>query len=111
LRPKSLLIGLARQLGQDLGCRHLTLVGNANRVVGSALRQGKVKADYDAAWEELGATRRADGDFDLDCRELAAPQLELVESKRRSEVRKRHALCMEVHGAVSLRVAGGGARA
>jgi uncharacterized protein VirK/YbjX len=106
LRPKNLLTGLARQLGHDLGCGHLTLVGNANRVVASALRQGKVLADYDETWHELGAQRRADGDFDLGCRPLAEPDLEQVESKRRSELRKRHLLCKQVHEAVSARVAG-----
>ncbi len=106
IRPKNLLIGLARQLAHDAACSHLNLVGNANRVVGSALRQGKVLADYDQVWEELGARRRPDGDFELACRPLEAPQLELVESKRRSEVRKRHALCIEVHEAVSARMGG-----
>jgi len=104
LRPKNLLLGLVRQIGHDAGCSHLQLVGNANRVVKGALRQGKVMADYDQAWTELGAVQRADGDFELDCRVLSAPQMEEVESKRRSEVRKRYALCSAVHAAVSERI-------
>lgn len=106
LRPKNLLIGLVRQIGQDLGCTHLHLVGNGNRVVHSAIRQGKVTADYDQAWEELGALRRPDGDFELACRALAPPALDEVESKRRSELRKRHALCGAVHAAVGERLCG-----
>ena len=66
--------------------------------------QGKVLADYDQVWEELGAVRRPDGDFELDCRDLAPPALEDVESKRRSELRKRHALCGIVHSAVGARL-------
>lgn len=101
LRPKNLLIGLVRQIGHDLGCSHVHLVGNANRVVHSAIAQGKVLADYDQAWTELGAIRRLDGDYQLQCRSLAEPEFGMVESKRRSELRKRHALCGEVHAAVS----------
>lgn len=103
LRPKNLLIGLVRQIAHDHGCTHVHLVGNTNRVVHGAVRQGKVLADYDQAWEELGAVRRPDGDFELDCRDLAPPALEDVESKRRSELRKRHALCGIVHCAVGER--------
>ncbi|RJG14879.1 DUF535 family protein [Massilia cavernae] len=104
LRPKNLLIGLVRQIGHDLGCTHAHLVGNTNRVVHGALRQGKVLADYDQAWAELGAVRRPDGDFELECRDLPPPALEEVESKRRSELRKRHALCSTVHSAVGERL-------
>ena len=106
LRPKNLLIGLVRQIGHDMDCVHVHLVGNANRVVHGALRQGKVTADYDQAWVELGALRRDDGDFELACRPLGAPQLEEAESKRRSELRKRHAQCEIVFAAVSERLAG-----
>lgn len=108
LRPKNLLIGLVRRIGLDMGCAHVHLVGNANRVVQSALRQGKVLADYDQSWRELNAVHRADGDFELDCRALGEPLLEQVESKRRSEVRKRYALCEQVHAAVSARLNVGG---
>ena len=108
LRPKNLLIGLVRQIGYDMGCAHVHLVGNANRVVRSALRQGKVLADYDQTWTELGALRREDGDFQIDCRALPEPDLSEVESKRRSELRKRHALCGAVHAAVTGRLKASG---
>ena len=61
-------------------------------------------ADYDRTWTELGALRQEDGDFQIDCRALPAPDLSEVESKRRSELRKRHLLCVEVHAAVSSRL-------
>ena len=67
LRPKSLMVKLVEQWGRDHGCRSMLLVGNGNRPVHSAIRQGKVHADYDALWRELGAQRRSDGNFVLPC--------------------------------------------
>ncbi len=92
IRPKQLLVTLVRQLAYALGCGHVQLVGNANRVVLSALRQGKVCADYDQLWHEMGALERPDGDFQLRCEALAPPDLEAIVSKKRSEARKRHAV-------------------
>lgn len=91
LRPKSLMLRLVRQLGYDYDCEQLILVGNENRTVHSATRQGKVHADYDAFWLESGARRRADGDFELDCEDLPAPALEAIASNKRAEARRRHA--------------------
>ena len=90
MRPKQLLVTLVRHLGFQLGCTQLRLVGNANRAVRGAMRQGRVRADYDQLWTELGALRQADGDYALPCEALGAPDLERVQSKKRSEVRKRH---------------------
>ncbi len=104
MRPKNLLVGLVRQIGHDLACSHVHMVGNRNRVVHSALRQGKVSADYDQSWCELGALPRPDGDFQLDCRALPEPAFDTVEQKRRSEARKRHALCVQVYANVSERL-------
>jgi uncharacterized protein len=100
LRPKQLMVGLVRQLGYELGCTQMRLVGNANRVVRGAMRQGRVRADYDQLWEELGAQRRPDGDFQLRCAPLAAPDMARICSKKRSEARKRHALAVELADAV-----------
>jgi uncharacterized protein VirK/YbjX len=91
-RPKQLLVTLVRQLGYAFGCRQLYLVSNANRVVHSALRQGRVRADYDQLWQELGAALQPDGDYALPCAPLAPPDLETIPSKKRSEARKRHEL-------------------
>jgi uncharacterized protein VirK/YbjX len=65
LRPKNLMLKLLSQFAHDHGCATLRLVSNANRVVCSATRQGKVHADYDTLWQELGAVERADGDYQL----------------------------------------------
>ncbi|MGV7209639.1 VirK/YbjX family protein [Oxalobacteraceae bacterium A2-2] len=90
MRPKNLMVRLLRQLGHDYGCAELRLVGNDNRAVRSATRQGKVHADYDALWQELEAVRRADGDWLLPCEAIASPDMAAIPSKKRSEARKRH---------------------
>lgn len=94
MRPKNLLVRLARQFGHDLGCTQLVLVGNRNRVVTTSMRKGKVHADYDALWEELQAWRRPDGDFGLACDTLPEPVMEEIASKKRSEARKRHEMLL-----------------
>ena len=90
LRPKNLMVKLLGQIGYDHGCTELRLVGNTNRTVCGATRQGKVHADYDALWQELDANLRADGDYQLACMAIAAPDLAGIPSKKRSEARKRH---------------------
>ncbi|WP_051294116.1 DUF535 family protein [Pseudoduganella violaceinigra] len=98
LRPKNLLVRLASQLGHARGCHHLVLVGNLNRTVcGKSLRKGKVKADYDSLWQELGADQRADGDWQMACAPLQEPDLEEVPSKKRAEVRRRHELMTQIN--------------
>ena len=92
LRPKNLMVRLVRQLGHDFGCKELHLVGNRNRTVRSATRQGKVHADYDSVWQEMGARTRANGDFEIACENLPVPVMDDIPSKKRSEVRKRHAM-------------------
>ncbi|MEX5744919.1 VirK/YbjX family protein [Massilia sp. X63] len=101
LRPKQLLVGIVRALGQALGCREMRLVANANRVVRSAIRNGTVHADYDQLWEELGARRLPDGDYSLPCEALTAPDFEAVASKKRAEARRRHALLASLSAAVA----------
>jgi uncharacterized protein VirK/YbjX len=68
----------------------MLMVSNQNRVIYKAIRNGRVLADYDQLWEELGARKRADGDWELECAPVAAPDLESIPSKKRSEARKRH---------------------
>jgi uncharacterized protein VirK/YbjX len=91
-RPKQLLVTLVRELGHAFGCRRLYLVSNANRVVHSAMREGRVRADYDQLWQELGAQLQPDGDYVLPCAPLAPLDLDSIPSKKRSEARKRHEL-------------------
>jgi uncharacterized protein VirK/YbjX len=90
LRPKNMMVKLLSQIAHDHCCVALRLVGNANRAVCGATRQGKVHADYDTLWQEMDAVRRADGDYQLPCAAIAAPDLAAIASKKRSEARKRH---------------------
>ena len=102
MRPKQLMVSLVQQLGHDYGCARLVMVSNRNRVIYKAIRHGRVLADYDQLWEELGARPRADGDFELDCTPLAALDLEQIPSKKRSEARKRYELVRTLAEDVSL---------
>jgi hypothetical protein len=81
---------LVRQLGHEYGCERMVMVSNRNRVIYKAIRHGRVLADYDQLWEELGARKRPDGDWEIDCAPVAAPVLDSIPSKKRSEARKRH---------------------
>jgi hypothetical protein len=102
LAPKALLTGVARELGYDLGCQHLLLVGAANRVVDAVRSPGETSADGDPDWIGLGAIRRLDGDYQLECCALSEPRLGHLDLKSALDLRRRHALCSEVHAAVSL---------
>ena len=67
-----------------------------------AMRLGRVLADYDLLWEEMGAVRNASGDYELACAPIAAPDLENIPSKKRSEARKRHELLCSLAEGVCL---------
>ncbi len=96
LRPKTLMVRLVRQLGYEHGCRKMILVGNINRAVHHSAKKGRLFADYNALWHELGALTRQDGDFELPCENLPAPVMEDIPSKKRSEARKRHELTLQM---------------
>jgi uncharacterized protein VirK/YbjX len=102
LRPKNLMLKLLSQFARDHGCATLRLVSNANRVVCSATRQGKVHADYDTLWQELGAVARADGDYQLASEAICEPDLAAIASKKRSEARKRHETLCELAQAMAI---------
>jgi uncharacterized protein VirK/YbjX len=94
MRPKALMVRLVRQLGYDHGCRNMVLVGNDNRAVHHSAKKGRLFADYNALWQELGAQARQDGDFELRCENLVMPAMDGIPSKKRSEARKRHELTL-----------------
>jgi uncharacterized protein VirK/YbjX len=94
MRPKTLMVRLVRQLGYEHGCRKMLLVGNINRAVHHSAKKGRLFADYNGLWQELGAQARQDGDFELMCENLPLPALEDIPSKKRSEARKRHELTL-----------------
>ncbi|KQQ35986.1 hypothetical protein ASF61_07150 [Duganella sp. Leaf126] len=100
MRPKSLLIKLLCAIGQRYRCKGLCLVGNRNRAVQRAIRQGKVHADYDGFWRECGATARPDGDYALPCAPLAAPDLAAIASGKRAAARHRFELLRQITDAL-----------
>ncbi|MDR9835409.1 VirK/YbjX family protein [Herbaspirillum huttiense] len=95
LRPKALMIRMVRAIGAGHGCSRVLLVSNGNRVAGRRGKGGRVHADYDAFWQELGAARRSDGDYELPCEETA-PALQSLPSRKRAEARQRLALTQAV---------------
>ncbi|WP_426162415.1 DUF535 family protein [Pseudoduganella sp. R-34] len=105
LRPRDLLLRLVQQFGLVLECEQLRLVGNDNRTVArGSVRRGRIKADYDSMWREMGARGRADGDFELPCLPLPALHLESVPSKKRAEARRRHQLLQALNDAALARL-------
>lgn len=92
LRPKSLLLRMAQQIGWHCGAAKLLLTSTAHHVLWRQRANGALRADYDAFWTEHGALPRSDGDFELLCSPLVAPDLSALPSAKRSEARKRAAL-------------------
>jgi len=89
LRPKALMLRLAREIGRTCGCTKAILVGNENRVLVRQIRSGKLLADYDDFWREMGALRRPDGDYQIPCENIRLSNPMDVPSHKRSETRKR----------------------
>ena len=103
-RPKTLLVTAVRALGVQLGAGRLLLVGNGNRIAVNRRRAGRISADYDRTWAELGAHARADGDFELPCAE-AAPDLDRVPSRKRAQARRRNALTAAIGASMAASLA------
>ncbi|WP_310178857.1 DUF535 family protein [Duganella sp. 3397] len=101
LRPKNLLLKVISAIGHQYGCAGMRLVGNRNRAVRRALKDGKVHADYDAFWLECGAQRRADGDYDMPCAPLAPPDFASIASSKRSVARQRYELLRQFTSSIS----------
>lgn len=91
-RPKNFLIAVARDIADYLGCHAVIGVCNRNLVAPSARRLTHAGTDYDQTWEELGATRREDGDYALPGAGILRTSYDDLPSKKRSEARKRMAL-------------------
>lgn len=100
MRPKNLLLQLVRQIAYRFGCQDILLVGNKNRVASHQIKRGKVFADYDSLWQEIGAVRGLDGDFKLACAAMPLPDFDAIPSRKRSEARKRFALTEQAIDAV-----------
>ena len=92
LRPKNLLLSMVRAVAEAFGARQVLGVANGAHVF--AKKKGKVKADYDAFWREAGGVPTAHGFYALTPCEPPRCVAQ-VESKRRSEFRRREALRRE----------------
>ena len=97
LRPKNLLFSLLLAFAAEYGIEQVRGVANlAHPFAGEA---DKIKADYDAFWEECQGEPLSDGFYALPAREPARDETQ-VESKHRSAFRKREALRREACGAL-----------
>ena len=88
LRPKNLLLSMIRSLSGEMGAQHIRGIGNEAHPFAS---RKKIKADYDGFWQENGGVADAEGFYAMPVHEPERSEL-TVESKRRSEFRRREAL-------------------
>jgi len=92
LRPKNLLFSLLLAFASEYGIERVRGVANlAHPFAGEA---DKIKADYDAFWQECQGEPLADGFYALPAQESLRDETQ-VESKHRSAFRKREALRRE----------------
>jgi uncharacterized protein VirK/YbjX len=89
LRPKNLLLSMVRALAEAFAVERVLGIGNADHVFAGI--PDKVKADYDAFWIEAEGAAAQDGFFALPPREPVRSASQ-IDSKRRSEFRRREAL-------------------
>jgi uncharacterized protein VirK/YbjX len=88
LRPKNLLLSMVRALAEAMGAERV--LGIANEAHPFAGRK-KIKADYNAFWMENDGVADDNGFFAMPVHEPVRSEA-TVESKRRSEFRRREAL-------------------
>ncbi|PTR23941.1 hypothetical protein C8J98_11329 [Luteibacter sp. OK325] len=91
LRPKNLLLSMIRSLAEAMGAEHVLGIGNEAHPFAT---RKKIKADYDTFWQENGGVADAQGFFAMPVHEPVRCASS-VESKRRSEFRRREALRRE----------------
>ncbi|URX63308.1 VirK/YbjX family protein [Luteibacter anthropi] len=105
LRPKNLLLSMIRSLAEVYGVERVLGISNAAHPFGG--RRDKIKADYDTFWLEAEGVAVEDGFYAMAPREPTRCASE-VESKRRSEFRRREALrhqaCALLVGAFGFRL-------
>ncbi|MGO4701811.1 VirK/YbjX family protein [Dyella sp. 2RAB6] len=95
LRPKNLLFSLLLAFAAEYGIERVRGVANlAHPFAGEA---DKIKADYDAFWQECQGEPLTDGFYALPAQEPLRDETQ-VESKHRSAFRKREALRREACG-------------
>ena len=101
LFPKKLAMEAIMELGRQLGINTLHLISNDGHIYKHwRYTKKKILADYDIFWKELGATK-----IDKQLYELLYPiyhkPLEEIESKKRSEYKKRQLLLEELENQIS----------
>lgn len=89
LRPKNLLLSMIRSLAEAFDVERVLGISNEGHVFAGIAN--KVKADYNGFWRESGAQESDDGFYAMAPHEPVRCETE-VESKRRSEFRRREAL-------------------
>ena len=92
LRPKNLLLSMVRAVAEAFDVERVRGVCNGAHVFAGI--PDKVKADYDGFWLEAGGVETDDGFYELPPRDPVR-SAEQVESKRRSEFRRREALRLD----------------
>ncbi|HVI57072.1 MAG TPA: DUF535 family protein [Luteibacter sp.] len=88
LRPKNLLLSMVRSLAGAMGAERILGIGNAAHPFAG---RKKINADYDAFWQENGGVADSQGFYAMSVQEPLRCE-SMVESKRRSEFRRREAL-------------------
>lgn len=103
-RPKNLLVSVIRDMGDYFGCKGTLLVSNENRISINRWRRRQISSNYDQTWEEMRATKRDDGDFELPCTDFQKCAFETLPSKKRSEAKKRSMLLESIFYSVRARL-------
>jgi uncharacterized protein len=104
-RPHSILLEIAEQLANSLGCKEMVLVGNKNRVALNPMRRRRISANYDVLWLELGATPTSCGNFRLAMGRPVEQDLLSVPSKKRAQCRRKYQLLDQIREQVSASIA------
>ena len=107
LRPHFLLFGVLRAVAAAWGVRRMVGVSSRHQLKSGRLREGRAALlfSYDRYFGELGASRRADGNWDVPV-VSAARDLAAVPSRKRAMYRRREVLLSRIQDAVVARLAG-----
>lgn len=92
LRPRCLMLALARALARHWGMTRILAVGNAAHPLRNPRR--RFVADYDAYWQEQQGTVTGDGWYELPLHPQRKTEVD-VPSQHRSAFRRREAIRME----------------
>jgi uncharacterized protein VirK/YbjX len=93
IQPRILLVNVLRLLCAEMDIKEIEAIGAANHIYQSFRyrRKKKIVVPYDALWELLGGTKKANGNYEIPTAIPHKP-IESYPSKKRSEHRHRNAL-------------------